>query len=85
MRRWLWFNSLSLAMFAAFLVFIVLQSVFGWQVRNEELTLAGHTADSYWHYLHTGHFGEAVFESWESEVPGPAWVSGVETARPEGS
>jgi uncharacterized protein DUF6766 len=67
MRKWVWANGLSLAMFAFFLVFLVLQSVFGWHVRNEELTQAGQTADGYWHYLRSGHFGEAVFENWESE------------------
>jgi hypothetical protein len=61
------FNGLSLAAFGGFLIFIVLQSVFGWQVRNSELTQAGQVADSYWHYLGTGHFGEATFENWESE------------------
>jgi hypothetical protein len=54
-------------MFAAFVVFVVLQSVFGWQVRNEELLQAGLPADAYAHYLGTGHFAEAVFENWESE------------------
>jgi hypothetical protein len=67
MRRWLWFNALALVMFGAFLLFIVLQSVFGWHVRNEELAQYGHPADSYWTYLGTGHFVEAVFENWESE------------------
>jgi hypothetical protein len=66
-RGWLWFNSLSLILFGFFLVFLTLQSIFGWQVRNEELTQAGLAADSYWQYLTTGHFGEAVFENWESE------------------
>jgi hypothetical protein len=66
-RRWLWFNGLSLVMFAAFLIFIVLQSIFGWHVHNEELTQAGQATLGYWHYLGTGHFGEAVFENWESE------------------
>ncbi|MEV4417649.1 DUF6766 family protein [Catellatospora sp. NPDC049609] len=60
-------NALSLAMLGAFLTFIVLQSVFGWQVRNEELAEYGQAADSFWHYLRTGHFAEAVFENWESE------------------
>ncbi|WP_246158807.1 DUF6766 family protein [Catellatospora sichuanensis] len=36
-------------------------------MRNEELADYGVTADSYWHYLRTGHFAEAVFENWESE------------------
>ncbi|MDQ7903174.1 hypothetical protein RB614_01395 [Phytohabitans sp. ZYX-F-186] len=67
MRRWIWFNALALVMFGAFLLFILLQSIFGWQVRNEELAQYGHPADSYWTYLGTGHFVEAVFENWESE------------------
>jgi hypothetical protein len=28
---------------------------------------AGAAAQGYWHYLTTGHFGEAIFENWESE------------------
>ncbi|MFC0533173.1 DUF6766 family protein [Phytohabitans kaempferiae] len=67
MRRWIWFNALSFVMFGAFLLFIVLQSVFGWQVRNEELVQYGQAAESYWQYLGSGHFVEAVFENWESE------------------
>lgn len=67
MRKWVRHNSLSLVMFAAFVVFIVLQSYFGWAVRNEELVQAGQSPDGYWHYLRSGHFGEAVFENWESE------------------
>jgi hypothetical protein len=63
----MWLNGLALATFAAFTLFLILQSVFGWQVRNEELAQAGLAADGYWHYLATGHFGEAVFENWESE------------------
>ena len=66
-RRWLWFNGLALAAFGAFVIFVVLQSIFGWQVRNEEMLQAGQVGDSYWRYLSTGHFGEAVFENWESE------------------
>jgi hypothetical protein len=67
MRRWMWLNALSLVMFGAFLLFIVLQSIFGWLVRNEELAQFGHPGDSYWTYLGTGHFVEATFENWESE------------------
>ncbi|HEY6595119.1 MAG TPA: DUF6766 family protein [Asanoa sp.] len=67
MPKWVRDNSLALAMFGAFLLFIVLQSVFGWQVRNEELAQYGHGADSYLHYLRTGHMAEATFENWESE------------------
>jgi len=63
----MWLNGLALVMFGAFIVFCVLQSIFGWQVHNEELTQAGQDATSYWHYLGTGHFAEAIFENWESE------------------
>jgi hypothetical protein len=67
MRRWLWFNGLSLIMLTAFVVFLILQSIFGWHVHNEELTQGGREAIGYWRYLGTGHFGEAMFENWESE------------------
>jgi len=66
-RSWFWFNSLALVLFGCFLVFVMLQAIFGWQVRNEELQQAGQAADSFGHYLSTGHFGEAIFENWESE------------------
>jgi hypothetical protein len=61
------FNGLALVAFGAFVIFAVAQSVFGWQVRNDELVEAGRAAQGYWHYLSTGHFGEAIFENWESE------------------
>ncbi|MGS2617549.1 DUF6766 family protein [Micromonospora sp. LZ34] len=67
MPRWLRNNALSVSMFGAFLVFLVLQSVFGWQTHNEELAEFGAPQLSWWAYLGTGHFGEAVFENWESE------------------
>jgi hypothetical protein len=63
----MWLNGLALVMFGAFIVFAILQSVFGWQVRNNELIEAGQQAQPYWHYLGTGHFAEAIFENWESE------------------
>ncbi|MDG4786704.1 hypothetical protein O7626_12310 [Micromonospora sp. WMMD1102] len=66
-RRWLRDNGLAVTMFGAFLLFLVLQSVFGWQTHNEELVQAGVRPQSYPGYLGTGHFAEAVFENWESE------------------
>ncbi len=66
-RKWLWFNSLALVLFGCFVVFVVAQAYFGWQVRNDDLQQAGLAADSFGHYLGSGHFGEAVFENWESE------------------
>jgi hypothetical protein len=67
MPGWVRRNALSLTMLGAFVVFVALQSIFGWQVRNEELAQQGQQTWNYWHYLGTGHFGEAVFENWESE------------------
>lgn len=67
MRSFAKYNALALVTFGAFVVFAALQAIFGWQVRNEELLEAGRAADGFWHYLGTGHFGEALFENWESE------------------
>ncbi len=67
MRRLLWMNSLSLVLFGAFVVFLVLQSFFGWQAQNEELAALGQPAEDYLSYLASGSFVEATFENWESE------------------
>jgi hypothetical protein len=66
-RRWLWFNALSLVMFGAFVVFVVLQSIFGWQAENAELAEHGRAAERYLSYVASGGFVESVFENWESE------------------
>lgn len=67
MRRWLWLNGLSLVMFAAFVTFLVLQSIAGWHVRNHQLAEYGHPTEGYWHYLNSSHLAAAVFENWTSE------------------
>jgi hypothetical protein len=67
MRRWVRLNGLSLVMFGAFLVFLVLQSVFGWERSNQNLADHRAVVESYWSYLHSGEFVEATFENWESE------------------
>ena len=67
MRRWAWLNGLALVTFGAFIVFAVLQSIFGWHVRNQALAENGALTTSYWRYLSSGHFAEAIFENWESE------------------
>ncbi|MBG6070173.1 DUF6766 family protein [Micromonospora ureilytica] len=67
MPRWLRHNALAVAMLGAFLVFLVLQSVFGWHTHNEELTEFGAAPLSWPAYLTSGHFAESVFENWESE------------------
>ena len=67
MNRWAKLNALALVMFGAFLVFLVLQSVFGWESNNQDLMDHGAPAQSYLSYLASGKFVEAVFENWESE------------------
>ncbi|MGC5021965.1 DUF6766 family protein [Micromonospora sp. DT47] len=67
MPRWIRSNALTVAMLGAFLVFLALQSVFGWQTHNEELAGYGAQPLSWLAYLGTGHFAESVFENWESE------------------
>jgi hypothetical protein len=65
--RWVVFNSLSLATFTAFLIFLVLQAIFGWHAYNDDLADFAQAPVTFWHYLGTGHFIEATFENWESE------------------
>jgi hypothetical protein len=60
-------NALSLVMFGVFLVFLVLQSIFGWQSNNHDLADLGVRAEPYWSYLASGQFVESTFENWESE------------------
>jgi hypothetical protein len=65
--RWVRLNALALVMFAAFAVFLVLQSVFGWEADKSDLAEHGQAVQSYWSYLAGGEFVEATFENWESE------------------
>ena len=60
-------NGLGLATLALFLVFLVGQSVAGWQVYLEDQRDHAETAPSYVEYLRSAHFAEATAENWESE------------------
>jgi hypothetical protein len=60
-------NSLSLVMFALFLVFLWGQSVTGHRAYNEDRRDHNEPSIGYAAYLSKGHFIEAVFENWESE------------------
>ncbi|MGH3429654.1 MAG: DUF6766 family protein [Mycobacteriales bacterium] len=66
-RRWIWLNALSLVMFGAFVIFLILQSVFGWHAENAEAAQHAAGQQSYLAYLASGAFVEATFENWESE------------------
>ena len=60
-------NGLTLVWLGLFLVFLGAQAAAGHGVYNQEQTSHGEAAVSFLQYLGTGHFGEAVFENWESE------------------
>jgi hypothetical protein len=60
-------NSLSIVLFTVFLLCLIGQAMTGYQVNNEELIEHDNSPVSMATYLTSGHFGEAVFENWESE------------------
>ena len=60
-------NGLSLVWMLLFVVFLAAQAVSGHRVYNQEQQEHGEPVESFAGYLTTGHFGEAVFENWESE------------------
>jgi len=67
LRRWLWENSLSLALFGVFLFSLVGQIWTGLADYNDAQVQHGQATIALGSYLTTGHFIEAVFENWESE------------------
>ncbi|HEX5870755.1 MAG TPA: DUF6766 family protein [Longimicrobium sp.] len=60
-------NGLSIAWSLLFLLFLGGQAMAGHRVYNDEQRQHGEQAVAFGAYLGTGHFGEAVFENWESE------------------
>jgi uncharacterized protein DUF6766 len=60
-------NSLTLAMLTFFALSLGGQILAGWAEFNREQAQDGAAQIDLPHYLTTGHFGEAVFENWESE------------------
>jgi hypothetical protein len=67
MRRLLRENGLSIVTFGLFFVFLLMQSLTGWQTSNQERQEHHQPAESYVGYLGSGAFAEATFENWESE------------------
>ena len=67
MKRFLKNNGLLLANLALFLAFLVGTAVSGWHHYNEEQMAHGQALETFWGYIASGSFGEAVFENWESE------------------
>jgi hypothetical protein len=67
MRRLLRDNGLSITMFALFLVFLVAQSIAGYQATNSDNEEHRQPREPYVEYLTSGAFVEATFKNWESE------------------
>jgi len=67
MPRFMRENSLTIVMTLLFLLALAGQTLTGWSVYNDDQHQHGSAAVSLPSYLTTSHFGEAVFENWESE------------------
>lgn len=60
-------NSLSIVVFVIFFLIVIGQTLTGFVVYNQDLGDHGRSALSLGQYLVSGHYGEAIFENWESE------------------
>jgi len=60
-------NGLSIVLLFLLLCFLGGQVWTGFLAHNQELAEAHRAPSDLWNYLHSGHFGSATFENWESE------------------
>jgi hypothetical protein len=67
MRKWAKENSLSLFFFAIFIAALVGQAIAGHALHNNEAAEHGGEAMSFWRYITSSDFGNAVMENWQSE------------------
>jgi hypothetical protein len=67
MKRFLKENSLSLFFLAIFLLALIGQAISGHNLFNEEAKAHGESTISFWRYLSSSDFGQAVTENWQSE------------------
>jgi hypothetical protein len=67
LRRFLFENSLSLFFFAIFAAALVGQAVAGHSHYNQEQLTHGENAVTFWGYVTSSSFGNAVMENWQSE------------------
>ena len=61
-------NSLSLVLFALFLICICAQSFAGWRLQNETLAAHAQRSIDYWHFLSSGAFLEGLASNWQAAV-----------------
>jgi hypothetical protein len=67
MRRFVKENSLSLFFLAIFLLALLGQAISGHNLYNEEALQHEEATISFWRYLSSSDFGQAVMENWQSE------------------
>jgi hypothetical protein len=67
MKRFIKENSLSLFFLAIFLAALLGQAITGHDLYNDEQLTHNGEAISFWGYLSSSHFGQAVMENWQSE------------------
>jgi len=67
MRRFVRENSLSLFFLAIFLLALTGQAISGHNLYNEEAAAHHEAQISFWRYLTSSSFGQAVMENWQSE------------------
>ena len=67
MRRFVRDHSLSLFFLAIFLAALVGQAIAGHILHNEEATAHSGETMSFWRYVRSSDFGNAVMENWQSE------------------
>ncbi|HSD24640.1 MAG TPA: DUF6766 family protein [Solirubrobacterales bacterium] len=67
MRRWLRDNSLSLSFLVIFLAALTGQAIAGHILHNEDAMAHHSTTMSFWRYITSSDFGNAVMENWQSE------------------
>ena len=67
MRKFLYYNGLSIVFLLLFFIVFAGQIFFGLEEYNSELVDDGGTAVTLAQYLSSGHFVESTFENWESE------------------
>jgi hypothetical protein len=67
MRRFIRDNSLSLFFLVIFLVALVGQAIAGHILHNEEAMAHHRETMSFWRYVTSSDFGQAVMENWQSE------------------
>jgi hypothetical protein len=67
MRRWIRDNSLSLFFLALFLGALIGQAIAGHALHNNDALAHHGETMSFWRYLRSSDFGNAVMENWQSE------------------